>query len=103
MGQIAKTGGLGVWIQKLAFGATYRLNMSRARLAEAMPEGSADVLGRCQNRLCSDPIPPVESGWRKTDRRFCCDQCKQEASLIRRAAKLLDGLPASKVLGILRQ
>jgi hypothetical protein len=25
-------------------------------------------------------------------KRFCCDQCKQQASLIRRVAKLLEGL-----------
>jgi hypothetical protein len=75
--------------------------MSRARLAESIPEGRADVLGHCQSLLCGKSIPPIDKGWRRTERRFCCDECKQVASLIRRVGKLLEGLSDDKVLEVL--
>ena len=43
---------------------------------------------RCQSPLCSNPVEPIVNGWRRTERRFCCAQCRQDASLIRRVAKL---------------
>jgi hypothetical protein len=36
-------------------------------------------------------------------KRFCGDPCKQQASTLRRAAKLLEGLPDDQAIRILRQ
>ena len=52
---------------------------------------------RCESPLCGNALPLLENGWRRTERRFCSDQCKQEASLIRRVAKLVR-FPANAVM-----
>ena len=44
------------------------------------------ILEKCASPLCSVEFEP--SGLAIKPRRFCCDQCKQEASLIRRVAAL---------------
>jgi hypothetical protein len=51
---------------------------------------------RCQNPLCRNLIEP-ENG-----RRSCSDECRQAASIIKRAVKLLAGLSDERVLEILR-
>ena len=35
-------------------------------------------------------------------KRFCCDECKMDAWIIKRAAKLLEGLTDERALKILR-
>ena len=57
---------------------------------------------RCQNPLCNSPVEPIVDGWRRTERRFCSDTCKQEASLIRRVAKLLDDKSDQEKLSVLK-
>src|SRR5262245_16524414 len=57
---------------------------------------------RCQSPLCSNPVEPIVNGWRRTERRFCCAQCRQDASLIRRVAKLLDGKSDQEKLSVLK-
>ena len=58
---------------------------------------------RCSNPLCAKPVEPLNHGqWRRTPRRFCSEVCKQQASIIHRAAVLLSGLPDSAVIAILR-
>ncbi len=57
---------------------------------------------RCQNPLCGNRVGPLENGWRRTERRFCKDDCRQHASLIRRLATLLADVPDEKALEILR-
>jgi hypothetical protein len=57
---------------------------------------------RCQNPLCGNQVEPLENGWRRTERRFCKDDCRQHASLIRRVAKLLENETDERALEILR-
>ena len=46
----------------------------------------AEGLRHCESPLCSVEFEP--SGLKMEPKRFCSDQCKQEASLIRRVAAL---------------
>jgi hypothetical protein len=62
-----------------------------------MTEGP--ITQKCASPLCSVEFEP--SGLKMKPKRFCCDQCKQEASILRRAAKLLEGLSDAEVLEIL--
>ena len=71
-------------------------NLSRARLAAGKSE-------RCHNPLCNSPIEPLEDGWRRTERRYCSDTCRQQTSIIKRAAKLLISLSDEKAIEILRR
>jgi len=57
---------------------------------------------RCQNPLCTNRVEPLENGWRRTERRFCKDDCRQHASLIRRVSELLKGQSDAEVLRIIR-
>ena len=61
-----------------------------------MPE----ELRHCESPLCSVAFEP--SGLKMEPKRFCCDRCKQEASLIRRVAGLLEGLTDERVIEIVR-
>jgi hypothetical protein len=54
----------------------------------------------CENPLCSARFP--EGGMPQSPKRFCCDACGQQASLLRRAAVLLEGLSDDEALRILR-
>ena len=54
----------------------------------------------CANPLCDSRFQ--QTGLPMKPRRFCCDTCKQQASLIRRVAVLLDGLPDARVIEIVR-
>jgi hypothetical protein len=66
---------------------------SSARLAEGgiltVAEKSEE---RCQNPLCGKQVSAIENGWRRTERRFCSDLCKQQASILKRAAAMLEPL-----------
>ena len=48
---------------------------------------------RCHNPICHNPLEPIENGWRRTDRLYCSDKCRQDASIIKRAAKPNTKLP----------
>jgi hypothetical protein len=54
----------------------------------------------CENPLCD--VRFQQTGLAISPKRFCCDECKQQASIIKRAARLLSGLSDSRVLEILR-
>lgn len=57
----------------------------------------------CQSILCGNRLEPLPNGtWRRTPRLFCSDTCRQVASIIRRAGKLLATVPDDRVLEILR-
>src|SRR5437667_6199116 len=58
---------------------------------------------RCHNPLCRNTVAPIVGGWRRTERFYCSDTCKQRASILHRAAELLMGLSDEKVIKILRQ
>jgi hypothetical protein len=58
-------------------------------------------LQACESQLCTVEFRPTCLPW--SYQRFCSDACKQQASLIRRAARLLDGLPDEAVLKIIRK
>src|SRR5262249_41402318 len=51
--------------------------------------GGFNVMSDCQNPRCRNPVEPIENGWRRTERLFCDDKCKQQAWILRRAAALL--------------
>jgi hypothetical protein len=58
---------------------------------------------RCQNPICGNPVEPIKAGWRRTERLYCSDKCRQDASLIRRVAAVLVPLgkeQAWKALGV---
>jgi hypothetical protein len=57
---------------------------------------------RCQNPLCGNQVEPLEIGWRRTERRSCCEECRQVASLIRRVRRLLENETDERVIEILR-
>lgn len=54
----------------------------------------------CENPLCT--VRFVQTGLAMSPKRFCCDECKQQASLIRRVAVLLSGLSDEAVIEIIR-
>jgi hypothetical protein len=54
----------------------------------------------CDSPLCDVRFP--QTGMAIIPKRFCCDECKQQASIIKRAAMLLEGLTDKKVIEILR-
>jgi hypothetical protein len=54
----------------------------------------------CENPLCGVLFP--QSGLVINPRLFCSDQCKQQASLIRRVSALFDGLPDARMIEILK-
>ena len=43
----------------------------------------------CENPLCD--VRFQQTGLAISPKRFCCDECKQQASIIKRAARLLAG------------
>jgi hypothetical protein len=55
----------------------------------------------CANPLCSGTFKPGDVA--NSPKRFCGDPCKQQASILRRAAKLLDALPDDQAIRILRE
>ena len=55
----------------------------------------------CESPLCDIRFP--QTGLQIEPRRFCSEKCRQEASLIRRVAVLLNGLPDETVIRILRK
>ena len=55
---------------------------------------------RCESPVCDVLFEPA--GPKVRPKRFCSIQCAMEMSLIRRAAKLLKGLPDADVLRVLR-
>jgi hypothetical protein len=57
---------------------------------------------RCLNPVCEQQVEPIENGWRRTERFYCGDVCRQQASIIRRAAKLIEGLSDQEALKIMR-
>ena len=67
-------------------------------LETAFPEGSEI---RCENPLCSTTFKP--GGAPNSPKRFCSDPCKQKASILRRAAKLLEAVSDDQAIWILRE
>jgi len=54
----------------------------------------------CGSPLCSVRFAP--GGMPQSRKRFCSDRCLQEASLLRRAARLLKDMSDEKVLAVMR-
>jgi hypothetical protein len=54
----------------------------------------------CESPLCTNRFAP--SGLKIKPRLYCSEICKQQASILHRAAVLLSGLPDSAVIAILR-
>jgi hypothetical protein len=55
--------------------------------------------------VCDSPLCDVrfeQTGMAISPKRFCCDDCKMDAWIIKRAAKLLEGLSDERVLEIIR-
>jgi hypothetical protein len=55
----------------------------------------------CENPLCDVRFP--QTGLKIEPRRFCCGECRQQASLIHRVAKLLEALSDDEALRIIRR
>jgi hypothetical protein len=64
----------------------------------AFPEGPEIA---CGNPLCSTTFKPGSVA--NSPKRFCDNPCKQQASILRRAAKLLEALPDNQAIRILRE
>jgi hypothetical protein len=62
------------------------------------PEGSEIT---CGNPLCSASFKP--SGITISPKRFCSDPCRQQASLLRRVANILEALSDDQAIQILRR
>jgi hypothetical protein len=54
----------------------------------------------CESPICVVRFEP--GGPKVRPKRFCCTKCAVEASLIRRAAKLLEGLSDEKVIEVVK-
>ena len=54
----------------------------------------------CESPLCDVRFP--QTGLKIEPRRFCCDECRQQASLIRRVAVLLERFTDDEALRVLR-
>jgi hypothetical protein len=64
-------------------------------------DGQAEVsLNTCENPLCRTKYQPTCLPWVK--QRYCSDPCRQQMSIIRRAAKLFEPVPRLRVPEILR-
>jgi hypothetical protein len=61
---------------------------------------SAGVREVCDNPLCDASFE--QSGTVMQPRKFCCNDCRMNAWIIRRAAKLFESIPRLRVLEILR-
>jgi hypothetical protein len=57
-------------------------------------------LSVCENLICRNEYKPTCLPW--STQRFCSDQCKQAASIIKRAAKLFRVLSDDEILKIVR-
>ncbi len=67
------------------------------RLGTGIPE-------RCLNPVCGKPVEAnAEGTWRRTPRQFCSDGCKNDASVLRRAARLLVRFGQVRAWEILRE
>ena len=53
---------------------------------------------RCLNPVCRNEVEPNAKG----DKFYCRDVCRQQASIIRRAAKLFEGLSDDEVIQLVR-
>ena len=74
------------------------LNVDTVHAVEtALPKDSETI---CESPLCD--VRFRQTGMAISPKRFCCNECKQQASIIKRAAALLAGLEDSRVLEILR-
>ena len=62
---------------------------------------SEKIRDHCENPLCGKAIEPIDNGWRRSERLYCGDPCKQAASLIRRVAALYS-LPVAVMHDALR-
>jgi hypothetical protein len=69
--------------------------------AISISSSSPDIDIVCESPLCAVRFP--QSGLKIEPRRFCSDACRQHASIIRRAARLLAGLSDESMLEILRE
>ena len=58
---------------------------------------------RCHNPLWNSPVQPPQDGWRRTERLYCSGTCRQQASVIKRAAQLLEGRSDQEMVEVLRQ
>ena len=85
---------------------SHRIDVQGARAMAQEPgtamSDSAAVLDTvhafyCGNPLCSKPVSPTRE-WH----RYCSAECRQQASLIRRAAKLLTVLSDEETITVLR-
>jgi len=56
----------------------------------------------CQNPLCRNPLPGVESGWRRTERLYCSDICKQVAWMLKQVREALKDCSDQQVIEIMR-
>lgn len=72
---------------------------SRLRLAAANS-------GECHNPICRRRIEPLpgstdQKTWRRTERKYCCDKCRQSGWILARAAKILFQLEPAEWFAIL--
>ena len=62
---------------------------------------SAESEAVCANPLCSNRFKP--SGMAASPKRHCSEQCRQECSIIKRAAKLLNVLSDVEIVKLIRE
>ena len=59
---------------------------------------------RCANSFCNADIEPLNQGrWRRTQRRFCSDDCKYDYHALKRVKALLKGLTEEEAHKLLRE
>ena len=65
--------------------------LTRVRKNEGLKQQCTTSSGHrgCHNPICDKPLEPIQNGWRRTERLHCSDKCRQDASIIRRAAEKL--------------
>jgi len=64
---------------------------------------SSDDSWMCHNPLCHNAVPPIGLGWRRTERLYCSDICKQTAWILKQAREALASFTDQEVIDIIRR
>jgi hypothetical protein len=60
----------------------------------------SEAITKCLSPVCDVEVEP--GGLEISPRAYCCEQCRKDAWVLRRASKLVEGLSDQRVIEILR-
>jgi hypothetical protein len=56
----------------------------------------------CQSPVCQNPLPEVKTGWRRTERLYCSQDCKKDVCALKRVREKLKGLSDEEIVQVIR-